>query len=129
MAFQPSDFNLPVNRFTINDEECEQLDFCNRVVDGFYRSYYSNGQLFAETKYKGAHVVGGFKYYYSNGQKKCFASAKNAVRHGVNREWDREGNITCEDVYLDGRLIGTLKQILDSRGPFWILLNFDKEEM
>lgn len=128
MPFKPWESDLRVNKFTINDEECEQIEFHNRVEDGFYRSYYSNGQLFSEIEYKGCHVVRGFKYYYSNGQIKCFVPTRGHMRHGVHREWDKIGKVVREDVYLHGRFVGTLEHIIDSRGPFWILLNFEKEE-
>ena len=43
-----------------------------------------------------------FKVWYPSGRKKLLKHYKNGIENGIRKEWDENGTLTYEGIYIDG---------------------------
>jgi antitoxin component YwqK of YwqJK toxin-antitoxin module len=76
------------------------------VNDGFYREYFSNGQLFLEALYKQGTPTGEWKYYHDNGQVARTVKYENGKPTGEVEARRADGTVEAKRAYVDGKRTG-----------------------
>lgn len=74
-------------------------------LDGLYREWYPNGQLFYEKTYKDGQLDGLYRRWYSNGQLWDECTFKDGKLDGISREWYPNGRLSFEYTHKDDNLI------------------------
>lgn len=69
------------------------------IKNGFYKSYYKNGQMESEGNYTDGKQHGSWKYYYENSQLQSEGSFNNDIPTGIWKEYDEDGNLISENKY------------------------------
>ena len=89
-----------------------ELGYC--CPDGFYQTYYENGNL-EETHYKKDGTFNGLVTKYdSNGTKVGEYEVTNGLRNGTTSTYYNNGNIESIKEYLNDTLIGTAYFFMES---------------
>lgn len=102
-----------VTSYHPNGQLKQYLDIVNNRAFGFYREYYTDGQLKVE-----ANVVGG--------AADLSTAAENSwLYDGISKAWDEKGNLLAEILYCKGELEG-MSTYYHLNGQVWKRLPFHK---
>lgn len=69
------------------------------IKNGFYKSYYKDGQMESEGNYTDDKQHGSWKYYYENGQLQSTGTFNSDIPTGIWKEYDEDGNLVSENKY------------------------------
>ena len=67
------------------------------------RTYYPNGRLESEIKYKDGKLNGVCRFYYKNGQRWQECTYKDDELNGLYRDWGKDGKLRWAVYYLKGK--------------------------
>jgi antitoxin component YwqK of YwqJK toxin-antitoxin module len=81
-------------------------------------------KIWAEISFQDGQRHGVSRHWYENGQLQHESSCRNGCTHGVSRLWYRNGQLESEYVYVDGKYLGTLSEVLKSHSKLWFVLMF-----
>ena len=95
--------------FFINDKKVSYFQWMNSREDGYYQSFYENGQLRCEGDVINTKWNGTFKYFTESGKLKRFNTWVNGVLHGVEKEYKDDGSLQYELIYVNGTYRPELK--------------------
>ena len=88
------------------------IDFIsnNQKIEKVY-GYYSNGNQASEiiANYKSDTFTQVLTNWREDGSSKIIMNTKDNLPHGVQKEWDAEGNLILEEYYDMGKLIKKVK--------------------
>jgi antitoxin component YwqK of YwqJK toxin-antitoxin module len=76
------------------------------LKDGFYKTWYANGQIECEGEYKQNKKTKTWSYWYENGQKKSEYAFINDSLNGLFTKWHTNGQKKIEGKYDNGKLVG-----------------------
>ena len=82
----------------------------NKQLNGTYKIYFNDGNIYFEVTYKNNELNGQYKKYYNNGQVMIEATYKDGKLDGVYKEYNRNGSIEIEEVYKNNELNGPYKK-------------------
>jgi len=69
--------------------------------EGYFVSYFENGQLEIENNIISGKKFGDWKEWYENGQIKSLVSYSDGVRKGIGRTWYRSGQLKMEVEFVN----------------------------
>jgi antitoxin component YwqK of YwqJK toxin-antitoxin module len=92
-----------------NSQLWQECFYKKGKLEGEYKSWHENGQPFGHSFYKDGECEGEFKKWYENGQlwEECFY--KKNKRDGEYKEWYGNGRLVEHHIYKDGILIERIK--------------------
>ncbi len=86
----------------------------NLKFTGSYKTYYSDGKVYAEGTYKNGLDDGPFKSYYENGQVDVVCNYKDGKREGPFKRHYESGEVHIECAHKNGKLEGPYKRCWDN---------------
>jgi hypothetical protein len=85
------------------EQYCQAQDASGRPVrEGWFMSWFGNGQLASQGQYKGDKKLGKWTYFYNTGKKRLEAEYLDDQKHGKWVYWDRGGEKNREVEYQNG---------------------------
>jgi antitoxin component YwqK of YwqJK toxin-antitoxin module len=85
-----------------------EIEYKNRKMDGWYKSYYKSGQLKSEILFKEGKKNGIYKEFYEDGKLQSVRFYKADKADSVYQQFDREGRIKFKSYYKNGKQDGRL---------------------
>jgi hypothetical protein len=78
-------------------------------LEGEYKEWWSNGQLWEESFYKDGKLEGNCKRYYKNGQPHIHCTYKNGLSDGEFKSWRINGQLEEQSYFKNDKLEGERK--------------------
>ncbi|MDY0217012.1 MAG: toxin-antitoxin system YwqK family antitoxin, partial [Bacteroidales bacterium] len=89
-----------------NGQIKSELKFKNKKRDGKSIWYHPNGQIQMEAIYKNDVLDGTLQRYYHNGSLQLLENYKEGILHGEKKSWDDKGHLSYSANYENGKLQG-----------------------
>ena len=94
----------------IENETGEYYVDDNGLIQGEYKCYYDNGQLWIHCNYKDGLKHGEYKCYYKNCQLWIHCNYKDDKKHGEYKEYYHNGKLNIHCYYKDGERHGEYRE-------------------
>lgn len=95
--------------FSINGRRVEHEEWMHSREDGCYQSFYASGRLRCEGNAINSKWHKTFKYFTEDGDLKRFNNWDNGVLHGAEKNYNDDGSLGWEMVYVNGMPRAELK--------------------
>jgi hypothetical protein len=102
-----NDIELPDFHYKTSQRE---FTLVNGRLNGEYKEYYHDGQLYAHCTYKEGKLHGEYKEWWENGQLREHYIYKEGEHHGQFKSWDYDGQLNVHCTYKDGEFHGEYKE-------------------
>lgn len=75
-------------------------------IQGEYRNYYRDGNLYIRCFYRNSKLHGEFKRYHDNGQLRAHLIYRNNKRHGEYKNYYKgDGNLSAHCLYVNDKVL------------------------
>ena len=74
-------------------------------LEGEYKSWFKNGNQWEHTFYKDSNLEGEYKSWFKNGKLHIDCHYKEGKLEGKYKQWDEKGNLIKDEVYVNGSII------------------------
>ena len=91
------------------DVEIVEANYGNGKLNGEYKEWYTNGQLFEHKHYADGKLNGEYKEWYDHGQISTHAYYVDNKLHGDYKEWHSHGQLYTQMYYVNDKLHGEHK--------------------
>jgi hypothetical protein len=81
-------------------------DTSTGLLNGVYKYYYANGNLYLEVSYKDSILHGTTKQYFKNGTVYEQTEYDNGLKHGLEKRFYEDGKLCLETPYVKGKVHG-----------------------
>ena len=81
-----------------------------RKIEGEYKSWYSNGQLYAQCYYKEGKIEGEYIWWHENGQIEIQCYFKEGKEEGEYKKWYSTGQLKIQCYFKEGKKEGEFKK-------------------
>ena len=106
--------------------EISKRDDGSFFKNGYYKSYYINGNNEIIGNYKDGKKVDLWTYYYDNGNVETTGKYKDNERVGLWISYDNDGNKSSEENYVDGKMNG-VSTFWSANGSIKYLYKFEND--
>ncbi len=79
-------------------------------IDGEYKEWYNNGQLYIQTTYVEGKLHGEYKEWYDNKQLRLQTTYVEGKLHGEYKDWWSNGQLYIHCNYVEGKFHGEYKR-------------------
>jgi antitoxin component YwqK of YwqJK toxin-antitoxin module len=105
-----------------------QFDTLKKVKQGFYKTFFENGNLASESHYLNDSMNGVEKFYYEDGSLNSVFTMKNGKSHGEFKYFYEDKTLKQEGTYVNNVLEGQLKTYYKNGKLKEIVTMVDSEE-
>jgi antitoxin component YwqK of YwqJK toxin-antitoxin module len=106
-----------------NDQLWEHAFFQNGKHHGEYKRYHDNGQLWVHSFYLNGKLHGEFKLYHDNGQMYQHALYQNDKFHGEFKRYHDDGKLDYATFFYQGNNINVNPDSLTEQDKTYIMLS------
>ncbi len=110
---------------TISEEKIWQ----NGSLNGSVKKYFENGQLKYSGNYINNKLDGNVVFYYPSGKIDAKGLYKNDLKEGSWKYYNEDGTLKRTDIYIDGKMTGTDKDIITKEQEETEKKNFQQFEV
>jgi antitoxin component YwqK of YwqJK toxin-antitoxin module len=85
-------------------------------LNGEYKKYYKDGQIFLQEYFKDGKREGEYKNWHINGELYCQEYYKEGNKEGESKAWNHDGQLFLQEYYKEGKLINSkhyIQRVLD----------------